>query len=117
MLKLPLVRHVISSAGDPVWSGGGVDPNRWKLRYGWKMAFELTYGYFHCIGRTVYSAGFVSSEDDAEKWVHDKQHGKGGKTVVPESDPVRRCPVRHCHMKFQKPWFSYRQTGDGPDAP
>lgn len=74
------------------------------------MAFELTYGYFHCIGKTLYSAGIVRTKEEARQWVFEKQRGLGTRLVAPKIDPVRCCPVKHCHMKLQKPWFSYRAT-------
>jgi len=68
--------------------------------------FELIFGYIHCTGRTEYTAGKAGSEAEAARWAEKR---KGTRVKVPEEDPVRWCPVRHCHMKFQKPWFGYRK--------
>jgi hypothetical protein len=72
--------------------------------------YELIFGFVHCIGRTEYHAGFADTEEAATEWVRLAQQGKGGRIVIPEADPVRWCPVRHCHMKRQKPWFRYQKT-------
>lgn len=72
--------------------------------------YELIYGYVHCIGKTTYHAGFVEFVDEAEKWVRQNQCESRGHTRVPENDPIRWCPVRHCHMKAQKPWFAWRRV-------
>jgi len=78
---------------------------------GGKVCWELIFGYMHCIGRTVYSAGFVRFESDALRWVETQR--EKGRAAVPAQDPIRWCPVRHCHMKFQKPWFGCRFDGEG----
>jgi hypothetical protein len=70
--------------------------------------YELSYGYVHCIGRTAYHVGFVDCRDAAEAWVRRNQARDTEPIRVPDKDPIRWCPVRHCHMKFQKPWFAYR---------
>ena len=69
---------------------------------------ELLYGFVHCVGRILYHAGFADSDAAAERWVRKQIDGTPEHLVVPEADPVRWCPVRHCHMKRQKPWFGYR---------
>ena len=69
---------------------------------------ELLFGYIHCTGRTTYSAGFVNSESDAAAWIEKQKSQRPGRIEIPDQDPIRWCPVRHCHMKFQKPWFGYR---------
>jgi hypothetical protein len=73
---------------------------------------ELLYGFVHCVGRTLYHTGFADSDAAAERWVRKQIDGTPEHLVVPEADPVRWCPVRHCHMKRQKPWFGYR-SADG----
>ena len=82
------------------------------------QAYELLYGYMHCIGRTVYSAGRVSSCREAQDWVEAHKSGQDAAPRVPDQDPVRWCPVRHCHMKRQPPWFDFRpvsaETAEGP---
>lgn len=80
-----------------------------------KQLYELVYGYVHCIGKTTYHAGFSDCVETAEKWVRQMQSGDGGKIPVPETDPIRWCPVRHCHMKAQKPWFGYRLAHEPAD--
>jgi hypothetical protein len=72
------------------------------------LTYELVYGYVHCIGKTTYHAGFCDSVREAEKWVRQARAGKLGRVRVPDNDPIRWCPVLHCHMKAQKPWFGYR---------
>jgi hypothetical protein len=69
---------------------------------------ELLYGFVHCVGRTHYHAGFADSEAAAKRWVRKRISGTPERLAVPDADPVRWCPVRHCHMKRQKPWFGYR---------
>ena len=77
-----------------------------------KKRCELLYGYLHCTGRTQYHGGYAADEAAADRWVRKQVRTGGGRKHVPEDDPVRWCPVRHCHMKRQKPWFGFR-TGDG----
>jgi hypothetical protein len=72
--------------------------------------YELIYAYLHCIGRMEYRAGVVDTEAEAEEWVRARQKEKTWRMRVPDEDPVRWCPVRHCHMKRQTPWFSYREV-------
>lgn len=70
--------------------------------------YELIYGFVHCVGRTYYHAGYADSQDEASRWVAQHTGDTRLKIGVPETDPARWCPVRHCHMKRQKPWFGYR---------
>ena len=72
--------------------------------------YELIYGYMHCIGKTFYHAGFVDSEEAAARWVRQSASEDFVRARVPDKDPIRWCPVRRCHMKFQTPWFSYRRV-------
>jgi len=71
--------------------------------------YELQYGYMHCVGRTVYSAGTVDTEEQARDWVAARTDIGPDHPGIPDDDPIRWCPVRHCHMKRQKPWFAYRK--------
>ena len=71
--------------------------------------YRLEFGYMHCIGRTVYSAGTADTEEQARAWVTARSVSRPDDPVVPNEDPIRWCPVRHCHMKRQKPWFAYSE--------
>ena len=73
---------------------------------------ELVYGYQHCVGRTQYHFGYADGEEAADRWARRKTRENGGRVRVPDADPVRWCPVGHCHMKRQQPWFGYR-SADG----
>ena len=75
-------------------------------------SIELIYGYQHCMGRTQYSAGYADSETAAKGWVREHACKGGLRMRVPAEDPVCWCPVVHCHMKRQRPWFGYR-SADG----
>ncbi len=72
--------------------------------------YELMFGYVHCLGRTEYNAGYVDSEETAIKWVDEKRQERSKRSFVPKADPICWCPVRSCHARFQKPWFSYRKV-------
>ncbi len=71
--------------------------------------YRLEFGYMHCIGRTVYTAGTADTEEKARAWVCDQSIARSDGPVIPTDDPIRWCPVRHCHMKRQKPWFAYSE--------
>ncbi|MCP3951625.1 MAG: hypothetical protein GY697_05320 [Desulfobacterales bacterium] len=71
--------------------------------------YRLEFGYMHCIGRTVYTAGTADTEEKARAWVYDQSIDNSDGPVIPTDDPIRWCPVRHCHMKRQKPWFAYSE--------
>ena len=72
--------------------------------------YELLYGTLHCVGRAVYTAGTVATEAQARDWVAARTGAGPGHPGIPGEDPVRWCPVRHCHMKRQKPWVAYRKV-------
>ena len=72
------------------------------------MAYELLYGTVHCTGRITYNAGTVPTKDDALNWCETPPEAVTDKMRVPETDPLRWCPVRHCHMKRQRPWRAFR---------
>ena len=80
--------------------------------------YELIYGTMHCTGKKIYSAGTVDALADAQKWVRTHRDGRQDRLPLPEQDPVRWCPVRHCHMKRQRPWVDFRpvspETGESP---
>ncbi len=71
--------------------------------------YRLEFGYMHCIGRTVYTAGTADTEEQARTWVADRSVPRPDDPGVPDQDPVRWCPGRHCHMRRQKPWFAYSE--------
>jgi len=75
-------------------------------------SYELVYGYLHCVGRTQYHGGYAEDEAAADRWARQNAGEKPDPERVPDEDPVRWCPVRHCHMKRQRPWFGYR-AADG----
>jgi hypothetical protein len=68
--------------------------------------FELIYGFIHCRGKTIYSAGFVDSQDEAEEWVRNHQEETAEKMKIPPEDPIRYCKAAWCPFKRQKPWFA-----------
>jgi hypothetical protein len=70
--------------------------------------YELIYGYRHCTKETVFSAGFVDTEEEAAEWALLKS-GEQGSADPPKSDPLCNCEVSFCPMKFQRPWYSYRK--------
>lgn len=74
--------------------------------------YELVYGYQHCMGRTQYSAGYVGTIAEALAWSREAAASHSAAVKPPAEDPLRWCPVTHCHMKRQRPWFGYR-TADG----
>jgi len=81
------------------------------------MPYELLYGTVHCTGRISYSVRTVATLDDAKRWCSDGPDAEADTLRVPETDPLRWCPVRHCHMKRQRPWRSYRKIPAGDEAP
>ncbi len=76
--------------------------------------YELIYGYRHCKTESVFSAGFADSEAEAAAWVRDMTAGRG--MTVLERDPSCDCEASFCPLKFQRPWFAYREIPAGtPD--
>jgi len=73
-----------------------------------KTRFELIYSYKHCRKESVYSAGFVDSEEEAAAWARAKNEEKNEPVSNPQNDLVCTCEVSFCPMKFQRPWHSYR---------
>jgi len=69
--------------------------------------FELIFGYRHCFGRTLYSAGTVPCESDAVRWVEERE-AQGRPPFFPRQEPIATCPVTSCPIRRQKPWFAYR---------
>jgi hypothetical protein len=69
--------------------------------------FELLYGFIHCRGRTIYSAGVVDTRAEAEAWVRNHQEGTSAKIKVPSEDPLCYCQVAWCPFQKQKPWFAF----------
>ena len=79
------------------------------------MPYELLFGTVHCTGRISYNGGTAATRDDAAQWCNDVQAAEKDTQRVPDTDPLRWCPVRHCHMKRQRPWRAFREvtaTGD-----
>ena len=70
--------------------------------------YELLYGYRHCRGETVYSAGCADTEDEAREWARLRSERSDTSIVPPDADPVCSCEVSFCPMKIQAPWYSYR---------
>lgn len=70
--------------------------------------YELIFGYVHCRGETVYSAGFVETEEEAAGWVRSMQEGRLPHPRVPDDEPIRTCGASFCPLKSQHPRFSYR---------
>jgi hypothetical protein len=70
--------------------------------------FELIYGYVHCSHETLFSAGFVDTEEEAAAWVRAMTAGEA--LSVPENDPACDCAVSFCPLKFQRPVYSYRKA-------
>lgn len=81
------------------------------------MPYELLYGTVHCTGRISYSAFTVATLDDATQWCSDVHGAENDALRVPETDPLRWCPVRHCHMKRQRPWRAFREIPPAGSAP
>jgi hypothetical protein len=71
-------------------------------------SYELIFGTVHCVGRNSYPAGCTGSREAAERWIRHCIGGASNTPRVPDSDPLRWCPVHHCHMKRQRIWFGYR---------
>jgi hypothetical protein len=70
-----------------------------------KEQFELLYGFIHCRGKTIYSAGRVNTKEEAYAWVRNHREGLLPKMKIPPDDPIRYCKASWCPFKKQKPWF------------
>ncbi|MFH1981780.1 MAG: hypothetical protein ABIL58_08045 [Pseudomonadota bacterium] len=81
------------------------------------MLYELLYGTVHCTGRITYSAGSVPTRDEALGWCKGTDGATPGGMRIPETDPLRWCPVRHCHMKRQRPWRAFREIPSAGSTP
>ena len=74
-----------------------------------RMAYELYLATVHCIGRLSHVVEVVDTQAEAETWVRgEERNGQKPLTVLRE-DPIVWCPVKHCHMKRQKPVRNYRE--------
>ena len=69
--------------------------------------YRLMVRYMHCIGPQDYEVGHAHTVGEAEEWKALLQADSGRRFKVPDNDPVRWCPVRHCHMKIQTPVFLF----------
>lgn len=74
--------------------------------------YELIYGFVHCRGRTVYSAGYANSAAEAEAWLAKNREAPFQNIKAPPNDPVRYCKAAWCPFKRQKPWFDIRVLPD-----
>ena len=72
--------------------------------------YELIYGFVHCRGRTVYSAGFADSRAEAEAWLEKNREASFQTVKAPPEDPIRYCKAVWCPFKRQKPWFDVRMV-------
>lgn len=75
--------------------------------------YELIYGYLHCIGRTIYHAGFVETEAEAREWVQRQREKRTGRIKPPPEDPICGCRVSYCPLKAQQAWFDWREVAKG----
>jgi hypothetical protein len=71
--------------------------------------YELIYGFKHCTGETVYSAGFAGTQEEAADWVRSRGAETIPSVALPENDPVCTCEASFCPLKTQRPWFSFRE--------
>ena len=71
------------------------------------MAYELHLTTIHCIGRLNHVVGTTDTEAEAKAWVERSTDGALKPGGIPKDDPMVWCPVKHCHMKRQKPVRSY----------
>lgn len=74
--------------------------------------YELIYGFVHCRGKTVYSAGFVETREEAEAWLLKNREARTRTVKAPPGDPVRSCKAALCPLKRQMPWFDIRPAGE-----
>lgn len=70
--------------------------------------YQLMVRYMHCVGPRDYPVGRADTMEEAMEWVKRHQSNNGKRFTVSENDPVRWCPVRHCHMKIQTPVFFFQ---------
>ncbi len=73
-----------------------------------EKGYQLLVRYMHCIGPKDYSVSHVDTKKEAQEWVKKHQTNGRSRFKVPGNDPVRWCPVKHCHMKSQTPSFFFR---------
>ena len=78
-------------------------------------AYRLMVRYMHCIGPQDYQVGHVLTREEALEWKESYQADSSKRFKVPENDPVRWCPVRHCHMKIQTPVFFFEPDKEKPE--
>ena len=71
--------------------------------------FELVISSIHCIGRLNHVVGVTDTEEEANVWVKGLADGVLTPAPIPKDDPIVWCPVKHCHMKRQKPARSYHE--------
>ncbi len=71
--------------------------------------YELQFGFLHCVGKKLYSAGFTNSLEEAQEWVKENRRSNKKSYKPPKEDPIVWCPVKHCHLKKQSPFFSFRE--------
>ena len=74
--------------------------------------YELIYGFVHCRGRTMYSAGWVNTLAEAEAWLAKNRAAPFQSIKAPPEDPIRFCQAALCPFKRQKPWFDFRRFPD-----
>ncbi len=71
--------------------------------------FKLTCETIHCFGKKNHDLGNTETKEEAQRWVEDRQqHYK--RSLLPEDDPIRSCPVVRCPFKLQDPRFSYEES-------
>ena len=74
--------------------------------------YRLMVRYMHCIGPQDYQMGHARTRAVALEWKESHESTNSNRFKVPENDPVRWCPVRHCHMKVQTPVFFFQPDDD-----
>ena len=72
--------------------------------------YELHLETIHCIGRLNHVVGTTDKEGEAKAWADRSNDAKLKGPCIPKDDPIVWCPVKHCHMKRQKPVRSYREA-------
>ncbi len=71
--------------------------------------YELHLETIHCIGRLNHVVGVTDTEEEAKAWVKGVADSALKSVRIPKDDPIVWCPVKHCHMKRQKPARSYQE--------